>query len=243
MGGSCGSGMTKSMMLVVPPARPAAVPVKKSSAVTVPMNGSCMWVWGSMPPGRMYWPLASRVCAPAGACAAASAPSATMRPSTHSRSAACSRSALTTVPPRITRAWFMGRSPSGAWIGRGLLFLCAQVVVAARHGQAEEPARIEKREPERRQASHIDHARHGQIARQAWQHAQQERDQRLRVPAVAVLVLAATAVPVIGLEMAAAHQVVVDQQDAGDGAQQRAVAAQPGEQIAAGGGQQFPGHE
>jgi len=26
----------------VPPARPAAVPVKKSSAVTVPMKGSCM---------------------------------------------------------------------------------------------------------------------------------------------------------------------------------------------------------
>src|SRR6218665_2628360 len=82
----------------------AAVAVKKSSAVTVPRNGSCMWVWGSRPPGRMSGPLASRVCAPAGACAAASAPSATMRRSTHSRWAGCSRSALTTVPPRITRA-------------------------------------------------------------------------------------------------------------------------------------------
>src|SRR6218665_1567483 len=46
MGGSCGSGMTKSMMLVVPPARPAAVPVKKSSAVTVAMNGRCLWGGG-----------------------------------------------------------------------------------------------------------------------------------------------------------------------------------------------------
>ena len=49
--GCCGSGMTKSMMLVVPPLKPAAVPVKKSSAAVVPMNGSCMCVCGSMPPG------------------------------------------------------------------------------------------------------------------------------------------------------------------------------------------------
>lgn len=49
--GCCGSGITKSMMLVVPPARPAAVPLKKSSAAIVPMKGSCMWVCGSMPPG------------------------------------------------------------------------------------------------------------------------------------------------------------------------------------------------
>ncbi len=43
--------MTKSMMLVVPPEKPAAVPVKKSSAAVVPMKGSCMCVCGSMPPG------------------------------------------------------------------------------------------------------------------------------------------------------------------------------------------------
>ncbi len=56
------------MMLVVPPARPAAVPVKKSSAVTVPMKGSCMWVCGSIPPGMTYWPLASMTWPPLGAC-------------------------------------------------------------------------------------------------------------------------------------------------------------------------------
>ena len=54
------------MMLVVPPARPAAVPVKKSSAATVPMNGSCMWVCGSMPPGITNWPPASSFSASAG---------------------------------------------------------------------------------------------------------------------------------------------------------------------------------
>ena len=45
-----GLGMTKSMIEVVPPASPAAVPLKKSSLATVPMKGNCMWVWGSMPP-------------------------------------------------------------------------------------------------------------------------------------------------------------------------------------------------
>ena len=48
---SPGPGMTKSMTLVVPPAAAAEVPVKKSSLATVPMKGSSMWVWGSMPPG------------------------------------------------------------------------------------------------------------------------------------------------------------------------------------------------
>lgn len=27
---------------------------EKSSLATVPMKGSCMWVWGSMPPGIKY---------------------------------------------------------------------------------------------------------------------------------------------------------------------------------------------
>ena len=36
----CGLGMTKSMIIVVPPAAAARVPVKKSSVVTVPMNGT-----------------------------------------------------------------------------------------------------------------------------------------------------------------------------------------------------------
>jgi hypothetical protein len=46
-----GLGMTKSMIVVVPPAAAALVPVKKSSEATVPMKGSSMWVCGSMPPG------------------------------------------------------------------------------------------------------------------------------------------------------------------------------------------------
>ncbi|MPM90653.1 hypothetical protein SDC9_137775 [bioreactor metagenome] len=91
------------MILVVPPANPAAVPVKKSSAVTVPMKGSCMCVCGSIPPGITYCPLASRCSAPAGACAAAASPTATILPSTHNTSARSSRSAFTTVPPRIRR--------------------------------------------------------------------------------------------------------------------------------------------
>ena len=51
MMGCWGLGMTKSMHMVVPPAAAAEVPVKKSSEATVPMKGSSMWVWGSMPPG------------------------------------------------------------------------------------------------------------------------------------------------------------------------------------------------
>ena len=69
------------MMLVVPPASPAAVPVKKSSIVTVPMKGSCMCVCGSMPPGIRYWPEPSIVCTPAGASFEARSPSAAIWPS------------------------------------------------------------------------------------------------------------------------------------------------------------------
>jgi hypothetical protein len=47
------------MIDVVPPASPAAVPLKKSSLATVPMKGNCIWVCGSMPPGIRYWPLPS----------------------------------------------------------------------------------------------------------------------------------------------------------------------------------------
>ncbi|MNF93740.1 hypothetical protein D3C84_764260 [compost metagenome] len=77
--------MTKSMIEVVPPARPAAVPLKKSSLATVPMNGSCMWVCGSMPPGIRYWPLPSSSWQPAGA--SSLAPMAWIRPFAQSRSA------------------------------------------------------------------------------------------------------------------------------------------------------------
>ena len=54
------------MMVVVPPAAPADVPVKKSSLATVPMKGSSIWVCGSMPPGITYMPPASTTSAPAG---------------------------------------------------------------------------------------------------------------------------------------------------------------------------------
>ena len=87
------------MMLVVPPASPAAVPVKKSSIVTVPMKGSCMCVCGSMPPGMTYWPPASITVAPAGA--SSPSPMAVMRPPCVSTSARKARSAFTTVPPWI----------------------------------------------------------------------------------------------------------------------------------------------
>ena len=53
------AGITKSMMQVVPPATPDAVPDSKSSADTVPMNGNSMCTCGSMKPGNTYWPPAS----------------------------------------------------------------------------------------------------------------------------------------------------------------------------------------
>ena len=46
-----GAGMQKSTIMVVPPESAALVPHSKSSAVTMPMNMSSIWVWGSMPPG------------------------------------------------------------------------------------------------------------------------------------------------------------------------------------------------
>src|SRR3990167_8567861 len=67
--------------------------------VVVPMNGSCMWVCGSMPPGMTYWPPASTTVAPAGA--VRFSPTATIVPSWVNTSARKARSALTTVPPRI----------------------------------------------------------------------------------------------------------------------------------------------
>ena len=56
------SGCTKSMMVVVPPASPAAVPVSKSSEETVPATGNSMCTWGSTPPGRTRRSIASRTC-------------------------------------------------------------------------------------------------------------------------------------------------------------------------------------
>src|SRR5450432_2891786 len=63
------------------------------------MNGSSMWVCGSMPPGMTSAPPASTTVAPAGACR--SGPTARIKPPSHSTSALMLLSALTTVPPRI----------------------------------------------------------------------------------------------------------------------------------------------
>ena len=49
----------KSMIVVVPPQAAARVPVSKLSEAKVPPNGSSMWVWTSIPPGRTYLPEAS----------------------------------------------------------------------------------------------------------------------------------------------------------------------------------------
>ena len=42
------------LIIVVPPATAACVPSKKSSAANVPMNGSCICVWGSIPPDVVW---------------------------------------------------------------------------------------------------------------------------------------------------------------------------------------------
>jgi hypothetical protein len=49
--------------MVVPPATAALVPLLKSSTATSPINGSCICVWGSIPPGITYFPSASTTLA------------------------------------------------------------------------------------------------------------------------------------------------------------------------------------
>ena len=92
--------MTKSMMLVVPPAMAADVPVKKSSLVMVPMKGISIWVCGSIPPGITNMPPASTISVPVGASKLGS--TATITPSSHNTSARVVCSAVTTVPPRTS---------------------------------------------------------------------------------------------------------------------------------------------
>jgi hypothetical protein len=94
--------MQKSTMVVVPPEMAAFVPHSKSSADTLPMKSSSIWVWGSMPPGMTRAPPASTISAPAGA--SSPSPTATMRSPSTSTSARRLRSAFTTVPPRMRRA-------------------------------------------------------------------------------------------------------------------------------------------
>src|SRR5687767_914270 len=87
------------MIMVVPPAMPAAVPEKKSSLATVPMKGSSICVCGSMPPGITYCPPASITRALEGA--SSFWPTALIWPPSTSTSARFISSAVTTVPPRI----------------------------------------------------------------------------------------------------------------------------------------------
>src|SRR5215213_6229635 len=94
--------MQKSTIVVVPPESAALVPHSKSSADTVPMKRSSMWVCGSIPPGMTRAPPASTISAPAGA--SRFSPTATTRSPATSTSARRPKSAFTTVPPRMSRA-------------------------------------------------------------------------------------------------------------------------------------------
>ena len=75
---------TLALIIVVPPAKPAAVPEQKSSDAVVPMNGSSMCVCGSMPPGITNCPPASTISHRAGA--SRFSPTPTILPSAHSTS-------------------------------------------------------------------------------------------------------------------------------------------------------------
>ena len=72
------------MIMVVPPAAAASVPVAQSSAVTVPPNGMSIWVCASMKPGMTSLPEASTVSAPS---ASMLVPTATIFSSSTSTSA------------------------------------------------------------------------------------------------------------------------------------------------------------
>lgn len=54
------------LIMVVPPARAAFVPWKKSSTAVIPLYGICRRVWTSIPPGITIFPLASMVLTPPG---------------------------------------------------------------------------------------------------------------------------------------------------------------------------------
>ena len=88
----------KSTIVVVPPHTAAAVPVVKSSAVTVPAFGASRCVCGSMQPGRTRRPVASISLAfPA----SSDSPISAIRPPSTRMSASNSSDAVTIRPPRI----------------------------------------------------------------------------------------------------------------------------------------------
>src|ERR1019366_8839358 len=113
--------MAKSTMHVVPPWAAASVPVSKSSLDEVPPKGMSRWVCASMPPGRMYFPLASMVLSHVPVGAAWGAKRAAILPSMMATSAAYVSTAVTTVPPWMSVLAMVGASlRRGGVTGNGL---------------------------------------------------------------------------------------------------------------------------
>ena len=88
------------MIVVVPPSAAARVPEAKSSETRTAPTGSCMWVWGSTPPGRTSLPVASWTFSP-GRGVSPAATSATRPSSPTRRSAGRPPTSSITVPPQI----------------------------------------------------------------------------------------------------------------------------------------------
>jgi len=89
--------MAKSRKVVTPPIAAARLPVRKSSALTVPQNGSWKWLCTSMAPGITILPLASMISAPS-----RSSPSAAMYSPRMPTSARVSPWEEATWPPLMT---------------------------------------------------------------------------------------------------------------------------------------------
>src|SRR3990167_7470083 len=89
----------KSMIVVVPPKAAARVPDSNVSLANVPPNGSSMWVWGSIPPGMTYLPVASMTRS---AGTSRSRPMRAISSSSTRTSAETIASALTIVPPLMS---------------------------------------------------------------------------------------------------------------------------------------------
>src|SRR5579884_1926373 len=96
-----GTMLTKSTIVVIPPAAAARVPEQKSSLLTVPATGSSMWVCGSMKPGKTYLPAASITSA---ASSSRPGPIATIDPPSTATSACRCLVSVTTSPFRIRRS-------------------------------------------------------------------------------------------------------------------------------------------
>ena len=73
-------------------------------------------------------------------------------------------------------------------------------------------------------------------------HAADQRDNRHRIEAIAVLIDAATPIERIGIELRSAHEEVVRNHDARDRSEQSRVADQPAEDVVAKGREPVPRH-